>query len=65
MITIRILEAQEMIPDEQCENSHTNLLVCKMIVWISTNIILKNLCLKKNDILSKNKNKRKMETQEF
>ncbi|XP_035233690.1 uncharacterized protein LOC118205512 [Stegodyphus dumicola] len=63
-LTFKILELKEMLFDDIiCDNGHTSESISKLIIWISTNIMLKNLCNRKNDDIKSNKEKkRKLQT---
>ena len=47
------LNAEELVffYEDACECGHEPIYVTKMIVWVCANILLNNLCFKKNDKL--------------
>jgi len=50
--TISILDLYEMLLcDENCSAGHNGNNLLKRIIWVSTNIFLKNFCTSKNDAL--------------
>lgn len=66
-LTYDELKDREIVLDYECPNGHGSDYVCKLILHVSTNIMLKNLCNKENDNLEKMKKdkkncKRKLQT---
>lgn len=61
-LTYNLLKSKEIILENVCGNGHDGDYISKLILHVSTNIMLKNACTEKNDVLSKRRNKRKLET---
>jgi hypothetical protein len=65
-LTLNKLKDREIFLESECLNGHDSDYICKLLLCSSTNIMLKNLCMKENDQLNKlkdeKKKKRKLET---
>ena len=66
IIQATALDAEEFVffYEDACECGHEPIHVTKMLVWVCTNILLNNLCFKKNDKLvqESHSKKRKIRT---